>query len=90
MASPGARGIELDSSLGALASPSPGPGLRVTCGARREHTREEEGSGAPMVGAGGRSPTLRVPRHLSEPAHHKLAEPAAHETRLPVASAAVH
>lgn len=31
MASPGARGIELDSSLGALASPSPGPGLAVTC-----------------------------------------------------------
>lgn len=51
---------------------------------------EEEESSSLLVGAGGWSPTLLVPRHLPEPALDKLAEPATQETRLPAASAAVH
>lgn len=88
-ASPGARGIELDSSLGVLAFPSLEPwasGHLLGLGRSRRGRRKKA---VCSVGAGGRSPTLPVLRHLPEPARDKLAEPAAHETRLPAASAAV-
>lgn len=71
--------------------PPPGAlGFQSPAGAGWEQTREEEESSSLLVGGGGWSPTLLVPRHLPEPARDKLAEPAAHETRLPAASAAVH
>lgn len=64
VASPGARGIELDSSLGALASPSLGPGLPVTCwgwagadeGGRRKQCTHGGGRGQEPHPAGPETP----------------------------------